>query len=49
MTEGETVLYCFTEYYRGVSTDQSLNKVLKKNYFSCLKVSLPKDRDHTDK
>lgn len=49
MIVGETDLHCFSEYYRVVSTDQSLNEVLKKNNFSCLKVIVPKDRDQTNK
>lgn len=47
MTAAETVLHYFTEYHNVVSTDWSLNKVLKKNWFSCLKV--PKNRDQTTK
>lgn len=46
--EGEIVLH-FVEYYRAVSIDQSLNKGFKKNYFSCLKTIIPKDRLHTNK
>lgn len=47
--EGETVLHCFVEYHRVVSTDQSLNKCSKKNYFSCLKTIIQKDRVHRNK